>query len=376
MKFQVNRDAFSEAVSFAVRLLAQRPTLPILSGVLISTSGSSLTLSSFDYEVSARNTIDAAVDVEGRVLVSGRMLSDIASKLPEETVTVTLDGNKVTVHSGASKFVLQTMPLEEYPKLPEIEGSRGLVKTEEFSDAISQVTIAASRDDVTPVITGVQLDFANNKLSLIATDRYRAAVREIDWDGENLDGATALVPFRTIQEVGKSFGSIGTVEVVIAGEEDRRYIAFVSDNKAVTSRLISGNFPPVKRLFPEDTDHYAVVNTQDLIAATRRVQTVLERDAALKFTFENNSVELDASSGELAQASEILDVQLVGENTVVSLKPQFLLDGLGAVHAEFTKIAFTKTENPNKSGPVLITAQSSNDVTNYRYLLQPKMLLR
>ena len=88
---------------------------------------------------------------------------------------------------------------------------------------------------------------------------------------------------------------------------------------------------------------------------------------------------LEAIGSEQAQASETIDVALTGEDTVVSLKPQFLLDGLGAVHSEFTRISFTRTENPNKSGPVLITAQSSRDAAspdNYKYLLQPNLLLR
>ncbi|MBX3091781.1 MAG: DNA polymerase III subunit beta [Cryobacterium sp.] len=382
MKFQVNRDVFSEAVSFAVKLLPQRTTLPILSGVLIEAGDDGLTLSSFDYEVSTRATIAADVEENGKVLVSGRLLADIASRLPAAPVHVNTDGSKIVVKCGSANFTLLSMPVEEYPTLPEIAAESGVLPAEAFSTAVSQVAVAASRDDVTPVITGVQLEVTDNNLSLVATDRYRVAIRDIDWESrvaKNSEPMTALVPARTLLEVGKTFGHSGTISVAITSTDERELIAFSAEKKTVTSLLIKGNFPPVRRLFPESPDNYAVVNTAELMEAVRRVSLVLEREAALRFTFSIDGVTLEAIGSEQAQASETIDGHLNGEDTVVSLKPQFLLDGLGAVHSEFVRISFTKTDNPNKPGPVLITSQSSKDqagVDNYKYLLQPNLLLR
>jgi DNA polymerase-3 subunit beta len=382
MKFQVNRDVFSEAVSFAVKLLPQRTTLPILSGVLIDATEDGLTLSSFDYEVSTQTTITASVDEVGRVLVSGRLLADIASRLPNAPVNVYTDGSKIVVKCGSANFTLLSMPVEEYPTLPVIGEPTGLLPAEAFSAAVSQVAVAASRDDVTPVITGVQLEVSENSLSLVATDRYRVAIREVDWEASgsgNVESVTALVPARTLIEIGKTFGHSGTISVSITNSDDRELIAFSADKKTVTSLLIKGNFPPVRRLFPDTAENYAVVNTAELIEAVRRVSLVLEREAAVRFTFTIDGVSLEAIGSEQAQASEAIDGHLNGEDTVVSLKPQFLLDGLGAVHSEFVRISFTKTDNPNKPGPVLITSQSSKDqpgADNYKYLLQPNLLLR
>lgn len=382
MKFQVNRDVFSEAVSFAVKLLPQRTTLPILSGVLIETTDAGLTLSSFDYEVSTQTSIAADVEEPGRILVSGRLLADIASRLPSAPVQFSTDGSRVSVVCGSAKFNLLSMPVEEYPTLPQISASSGLLPAEDFAEAVAQVAVAASRDDVTPVITGVQLEVSENSLSLVATDRYRVAIREIPWDSGDSqapDGVTALVPSRTLTEIGKTFGHSGNVSVAVTNNDERELIAFSADNKTVTSLLIKGNFPPVRRLFPESVDNYAVMNTGELIEAVRRVSLVLEREAALRFTFAMDSVTLEAIGSEQAQASETIDAHLSGENTVVSLKPQFLLDGLGAVHSEFVRISFTKTDNPNKPGPVLITSQTSRETPgadNYKYLLQPNLLLR
>ncbi len=382
MKFQVNRDVFSEAVSFAVKLLPQRTTLPILSGVLIDASNDGITFSSFDYEVSTRTTISADVEENGQVLVSGRLLADIASRLPNAPVHVSTDGSKIIVKCGSANFTLLSMPVEEYPTLPVVQGETGILPADAFAAAVAQVAVAASRDDVTPVITGVQLEVSENSLSLVATDRYRVAIREIDWESKDpkiSETITALVPARTLIEVGKTFGNSGTISVSINSTDDRELIAFTADKKTVTSLLIKGNFPPVRRLFPESPDNYAVANTAELVEAVRRVSLVLEREAALRFTFSLDGVTLEAIGSEQAQASETIDGHLNGADTVVSLKPQFLLDGLGAVHSEFVRISFTKTDNPNKPGPVLITSQTSKDqagADNYKYLLQPNLLLR
>ena len=383
MKFQVNRDVFSEAVSFAVKLLPQRTTLPILSGVLIQAGDEGLVLSSFDYEVSSKTEIKADVEEPGTVLVSGRLLAEIAGRLPNAPVRVATDESRISVSCGSATFTLLSMPVEEYPSIPEVGAESGVVPAEEFATAVAQVAVAASRDDVTPVITGVQLEVRENSLGLVATDRYRVAVREIDWDGGAVGGEqesiTALVPARTLQEVGKTFGHSGTISVAITSRDDRELIAFSADKKTVTSLLIKGNFPPVRRLFPDTVDNHAVMNTVELIEATRRVALVLEREAALRYSFTADGLTLEAIGSEQAQASETVDAIMTGEDTIVSLKPQFLLDGLSAVHSEFVRISFTKTENPNKPGPVLITSQSSREQAaddNYRYLLQPNLLLR
>jgi DNA polymerase III subunit beta len=381
VKFDVNRDVFSEAVSFAVKLLPQRTTLPILSGVMIVADTEGITISSFDYEVSAKTHVAADVTTPGTVLVSGRLLADIAQRLPGDSVTCEIKGTSVAVTSGSAKFTLATMPVEEYPSLPEVSGITGSIEGSEFAHAVAQVSPAASRDDVTPVITGVLIDISSSGLSMMATDRYRVAAREVTWKGESVgsEGLHALIPARTLSEIGKTFAQAPVLSVTITTGGDRELVAFSSGDRTVTSLLIKGSFPPVQKLFPEHSPNYAVVSTTDLIEATRRVALVLEREAPLRFSFTADGVALEALGSDQAQASETIDGHLVGNECIVSLKPQFLIDGLSAAHSEFVRIAFTATDNPNKPGPVLITAQKSSDGEdshNYRYLLQPNLLMR
>lgn len=387
MKFHVNRDVFSEAVSFVVKLLPQRNPQPILAGVLIEASDEGLSLAAFDYEASARTTIEATVDEPGTILVHGRLLSEIASRLPNAPIQIEVgEDDGIVLTCGSARFTLASMPVQEYPAIPEVSGESGLVPAEEFATAIAQVAFAASRDDVTPVLTGVQLEVSGTQLSLVATDRYRVALREVAWDFGDHGGAgagdeptTALVPARTLTEVGKTFAHSGDIQVAFSGSGDREIIAFTSGNKTVTSLLIKGNFPPVRRLFPEQTDHYAVVSTSDLAEAVRRVSLVLDRSAPLRFTFTEDGVSMDASGTEQARATESVDATLAGEEVTLGLNPQYLLEALGAVKSEFARITFTSSDNANKLSPVLITPQTSAGDANavsFKYLLQPNLLLR
>ncbi|MFK4836300.1 DNA polymerase III subunit beta [Microbacterium sp. ZW T2_14] len=384
MKFHVNRDVFSEAVSFVVKLLPQRNPQPILAGVLIEASAEGLSLAAFDYEASARTTIDATVDDPGTILVHGRLLSDIASRLPNAPIQIEVDDDGgILLTCGSARFTLASMPVQEYPAIPEVTGDSGLVPSEDFATAIAQVAFAASRDDVTPVLTGVQLEVSGTSLSLVATDRYRVALREIPWDGGGTatdESTTALVPARTLTEVGKTFAHGGDISIAFSGSGDREIIAFTAGNKTVTSLLIKGNFPPVRRLFPEATEHHAVVNTAELAEAVRRVSLVLDRSAPLRFTFTTDSVSMDASGTEQARATESVDATLLGgDDVTLGLNPQYLLESLGAVKSEFVRITFTSSENANKLSPVLITPQTSVDRAgsdSFRYLLQPNLLLR
>ncbi|MGA7147897.1 MAG: DNA polymerase III subunit beta [Microbacterium sp.] len=383
MKFHVNRDVFSEAVSFVVKLLPQRNPQPILAGVLIEASEAGLSLAAFDYEASARTTIDATVDEPGTILVHGRLLSEIASRLPNAPIQVEVDEDGgILLTCGSARFTLASMPVQEYPAIPDVSGDSGLVPAEDFATAIAQVAFAASRDDVTPVLTGVQLEVSGTALSLVATDRYRVALREIPWDGgvsSSDEPTTALVPARTLTEVGKTFAHGGDISITFSGSGDREIIAFTAGNKTVTSLLIKGNFPPVRRLFPEATEHHAVVNTAELAEAVRRVSLVLDRSAPLRFTFTTDTVSMDASGTEQARATESVDANLVGEDVTLGLNPQYLLESLSAVKSEFARITFTSSENANKLSPVLITPQTSVDKAgsdSFRYLLQPNLLLR
>ena len=199
MKFRVERDVLADAVAWAARTLPPRPPVPLLAGLRIDAVDGRLVLSSFDYEVSARVEGDADVSEPGVALVSGRLLADISRSLPSRPVDVVTDGARVVLTCGSARFTLLTLPVEDYPSLPEMPSASGSIAGPEFAAAVAQVSIAAGRDDTLPVLTGVRIEIDGEKVVLAATDRYRLAVRELRWTPEQTGlSATALVPARTL----------------------------------------------------------------------------------------------------------------------------------------------------------------------------------
>jgi len=371
MRFRVERDVLAEAVTWTARSLPTRPPVPVLAGVRIEADTAGvLHLSSFDYEVSARSEIPADVSEPGTVLVSGRLLAEISRALPAKPVDVVLEGTKVTVTCGASRFSLLTMPVEDYPALPAMPDVVGTVAGDELTDAVAQVTVAASRDDTLPLLTGVRMEIQGEKITLLATDRYRLALRELVWTPTTPDyEATALVRARTLSDAAKSLGGEERVTVALSTGAGVDLIGFEAGGRHTTSLLVDGEYPAVRRLFPDETPIHAVVRTQELTEAARRVALVAERNTPIRLAFSEGQVVLDAGQGDDAQASEALEAVLVGEDITVAFNPQFLLDGLGALDTDFVGMSFT---HPHR--PVEFTGQGSlegEDDEEYRSLLVP-----
>ena len=320
--------------------------------------------------MSARSEIAADVSEPGTVLVSGRLLAEISRALPAKPVDVVLDGTKVSVTCGASRFTLLTMPVEDYPALPAMPAVVGTIAGEDLTEAVSQVTIAASRDDTLPLLTGVRMEIEGDLITLLATDRYRLALRELKWTPASPGmSSVALVRARTLSDAAKSLGGSSRVTVALSGSGGVDMIGFEAGGRHTTSLLVDGDYPAVRRLFPEETPIHAVVTTQALTDAAKRVALVAERNTPIRLSFTEGQVVLDAGQGDDAQASEALEATLDGEDITVAFNPQFLLDGLGALSTEFVRFSFT---HPSK--PVEFTGQRTidgDDDRSYRYLLVP-----
>lgn len=369
VKFRVERDVLAEAVTWATKSLPQRPAVPVLTGILITADATgSVELSVFDYEVSSRVEIAAEVEIAGTLLVSGRLLADIAKALPNQPVTLERNGNKVDLTCGSSRFSLMTMPVEEYPALPAVPDTSGVVSAGEFSHAVSQVSIATSRDETLPILTSVRVEIEGDTVTLLATDRYRLAVREFRWNPRTPDiSATALVRGRTLSDAAKAMG--GDVEIALAESGGKDMLAFSSSGRVTTSLLVEGDYPKVRSLFPKDVPIHAVLETAPLREAVRRVALVAERNTPIKFEFADGALTLRAGAGDDAQASESLPVEISGEDITTGFNPGFISEGLAAIDTPFVRFSMTE---PKK--PVVISGQQEIDGDydpSYRYLLMP-----
>jgi DNA polymerase-3 subunit beta len=345
VKFRVDRDVLADAVAWAARSLPVRPSVPVLSGLLIEASDDGLVLSTFDYETSARATLSADVSDEGKALVSGRLLSDICRSLPAKPVEMTLDGSRVSLTCGSARFSLQTMPVEDYPALPDM-----------------------------PAAT--------------ATDRFRLSHRELTWSPNSPDESlAALVPARVLGDTARSLTAGSEVTIALAsGGSGEGIIGFEGSGpggtRRTTTRLLDGEFPKVRSLFPAEHQTTARVDKAALVESLKRVALVAERNTAVQLAFSDGTLTLDAGSGDEAQASESIEASIEGEDITTGFNPQYLLDGLQVIDEAVVELAFTVGTKPvvisgsmGDSGPDNDRAESAAGGTGFRYLLMPRRLL-
>jgi len=373
VKFRVERDVLAEAVTWVARGLPNRPPVPVLAGVLIEASDEgTLTLSAFDYEVSAKITVAAEVAEAGTVLVLGRLLADISRNLPARPVDVRTDGNKVQVTCGSSRFSLLLMPSDDYPTLPSSPAISGTIAGDIFTQAVAQVAIAADRGDTLPILTGVRVEIEGEKITLLATDRYRLAMRELTWNPEATDAShVALVPARTLSDTAKALGASGSIEIHLGAADNGMsgLIGFEAGQRRATTRLLDGEYPKVTSIFPSSADTESVIETLALVEAVKRVALVAERNTPVRLRFTDGQVVIEAGSGDDAQASEAVEAVMTGPEIEIAFNPQFLLDGLGAVGTAYSRLSFTQS-----SRPAVLSGQAKLDGDadmSYRYVLMP-----
>lgn len=367
MKFSIERDVLADAVSWVARVVPSRPPVPVLAGVRVEAGDNTLSLAGFDYEQSARVSCPAEVGEPGTVVVSGRLLAEIVRSLPKRPVEVALDGSKVIVRCGASRFTLLTMPVDEYPTLPELPDVAGAVCGGLFAEAVAQVAVAASRDETLPVLTGVLVEPDGDTLTLMATDRYRLAVRTIPWTPAG-DVAPALIQARTLTDAVKHLD--GRDVTIRATDGTRSMWGLSQGRRHTTTLLLDGDYPRVRALFPAVVEDVAVVDRDALTGVVGRVAIVAERNTPIRLTFADGQVTVTAGQGEDAQATETLDS--AGGNLSIAFNPQYLLDGLGALSTPYARFSFTKATKP-----AVITGQATvdaDDDTSYRYLIMPVRL--
>jgi len=373
MRFQAERDTLADAIAWAARALPARPAAPVLAGMRLAVTGNTLALSTFDYEVSAQASVPVDGGEDGTVLVSGRLLAEIFKALPARPVEMATDGAQVTLRCGTAKFTLYTLPMDEYPSLPDMPPESGKVGADLLAQAIGQVAVAAGKDDTLPALTGIRMEFADGLVALVATDRYRLAVREFPWEPVIAGTeATVLVPARTLTEAARSFGGSAQVSIGLdAHGEDVTgcgIIGWESGGRQTTTRLLGGEYPPYQTLLPKDVDFTATAElaVAPFTEAVKRVALVAERNTPIRLTFTRDGLMLEAGAGDEATASETVEASFDAEDLKVAFNPAYLLDGLTAIDSDVAVISFT---SPTR--PAVLTGKDEGKAADYRYVLMP-----
>jgi DNA polymerase-3 subunit beta len=362
VKFRCDRDDLSEALQTVQRGVSSRPGIPALTGVLLEAGDEGhLTLTTTDLEVSARLSISVTVSEPGRALVPARLLADTVKSLSDAPVEFDADQSQAQIRCAAYEGALRLLPAEDFPALQPPSGTRVVVEAPRFAQAVGQVARAASRDEARPVLTGVLVEVSREGLTLVATDSYRLAVRELvaTAGGE----AKAIVPERAMSEAGRAASAIDKGEVELFLDESQ--ISIQAGSLTMTSRLIEGEFPNYRGLLPEGYESRLTVPRQQLLDAVRRVGLLARDTSPVRLEFNALGVKLSSQSPDLGQAVEAVEAQYEGDDITAAFNPHYLSDGLAAASGDTIRL---EVRDGLKPGIV------RGDGEDYTYLVMPVRL--
>ncbi|WP_029109279.1 DNA polymerase III subunit beta [Mycobacterium sp. URHD0025] len=384
LKFRVVREDFADAVAWVARNLPTRPTIPVLAGVLLTGTDDGLTISGFDYEVSAEVRVSAEIASPGSVLVSGRLLSDITKALPAKPVELSVEGTRVALTCGSARFSLPTLAVEDYPALPALPDETGVVSSDLFAEAIGQVAVAAGRDDTLPMLTGIRVEISGESVVLAATDRFRLAVRELTWETSATDvEAAVLVPAKTLAEAAKAGTDGNQVHLSLgsgAAVGKEGLLGIRSNGKRSTTRLLDAEFPKFRQLLPSEHTAVATIGVAELTEAIKRVALVADRGAQIRMEFGDDVLRLSAGADDVGRAEEDLPVEFAGDPLTIAFNPTYLTDGLSSLHSDRVTFGFTTPSRPAVLRPTGEDGGTGGSgpfpaaKTDYVYLLMPVRL--
>jgi DNA polymerase-3 subunit beta len=364
LKLVLSRDTFLDRLGVVARGVSTRSAIQTLSGVLLRVEDGTAELQATDTELGIRAGVESTVEREGAVVVPGRLLLDVARSLPNDSVTLEYDaaGQNVEVKSGSATFHLRTLPLEDFPKLPEPSGDVAIsVPAAAFVETIDRVARSASRDETRPHLTGVLVTAAGTSLRMVATDSYRLSVKETSLERPLSGELEVNVPARTLQELSRIASSTGAEEITVTALENQ--VVFAVGDVVLSSRLVEGRFPNYQQLLPEAYEHELRVDRGELLEVVRRVGLLAQKNAPLRLAFSDGQLEVSAQTPDIGEASESLPVPFKGEPLAIGFNPEFFRDGLES--AETDELVL-KLISPLRPGLI-----QSGDDGGFIYLVMP-----
>jgi DNA polymerase-3 subunit beta len=306
---------------------------------------------------------DTSVEGDGTVLLPGRLLGDVVRSLPQGDVGLALrpEARDVEVTAGSARFHLRTLPVDDFPRLPEAEGEPVNLPAAPLAETIERVARAASRDEVRPILTGVLVSAEEGTLTMVATDSYRLSVKQTELERPISERLEANVPARALRELARIIGQDGTDEVAIA--ISRNQAVFEAGNATLSSRLIEGQFPSWRQLIPESFENEVRLQREELLEVTRRISQLAQRNAPLRFAFAEGELTVAAETPDVGDAAETLPAPYSGEPLEIAFNPQFLIEGIDSIDADELTLHLSSPLRPG-----LLRPAGRED---YSYLVMP-----
>jgi DNA polymerase-3 subunit beta len=352
-------DELAQKVALVARAVSTRTTVQILSGIRLHAGDGRLDLAATDMDMSLRTSLDADVEGTGSIVVPGRLLMEVTRLLPDPSVVIEhrLEEGMVLLTCGAAQYRLHTYSVDDFPRLPDVEGETFAVARDSFLETAARVSRAASRDESRPVLTGILVRFDGSKVVMAATDSYRLAVKETALDAEP-PALEAIVPARALVELGRIAQSGDEIQLGL----HENHVLFGTADAWLTTRRIDGQFPDYRQLIPDTFEHEILLPRDDLLNVVRRVAVMAQRNSPLRLRFAEGELTISAQTQDVGEARESLPVPFAADPLEIGFNAEFLREGIESVDTDDVAIRLISSLRPG-----LIRSDSDD----FWYLIMP-----
>lgn len=365
MKFKVQNNELATKLSLVARILATGGVNPALAGILIEAEEGRLSFSSTDSNLGLRVPvhIEGAVESDGRVLVPGRLFADISRLLSsgQSEIEYRVSERSLAVSSGSSNFNLRTLNDQDFPPLPDAAGETISLEREALLETIELVARAASRDDMRPVLTSVQVLATGNEMTMVATDSYRLAVKRTRLAESVPVELDRNIPARALRELSRLLSSSDGDSVRVSVTD--RLVVFNVEGSILSTNTVDGQFPKYQQLFPETWDHDVRLPRNELLESVRRVSQMAQKNRPLKIALAPGELTISAETPDLGDAEEKLPANFEGEELAIGFNHEFFRDGLEAIEDDEVMLRLISPLRPGLLQPV--------QGDDFRYLVMP-----
>ena len=344
MKITIDQSVLVTGLTHIQNAVSNRPTIPVLSNVLLSAEGNELTLTATDLDLSVTTKVECTVEREGKTTLPAKKLVQIVRQLPSAPVTVDTDENQVSsISCNHSFFKILGISDLEFPVESGLDEARIFtLPNDQFKRMLEKISYSVSTDETRLVLNGILLSIREGTLTSVATDGRRLALMETVLDADQvLDGDTIL-PSKAVTELQKLLSEKGEVKISLG---DSR-ATFETNNTVLRTKLIEGNYPNYRQVIPGGFTEMCEIPREDLTKAINRVSLILtDTSSSVKMAIENDKVVVSATSNA-DESSEPIALSYMGTPISISFNPSFIQEPLKRLDCNNITLKFNDKISP------------------------------
>jgi len=361
--FKGSRDQFLTPLQAVCGIVEKRHTLPILSNVLIEKKGERLTLLATDIEMQIRTGTPSGGKEEVAVTVAARKLQDILRSLPDSAeVSLSLDERRLQLKAGKSRFNLQTLPAEDFPRMAEASATPTLLRLtqKQFKRLLGLVQYAMAQQDIRYYLNGLLLVATQNEIRLVATDGHRLAYVSEEIAGHH-DRIEVILPRKTVLELSRQLADNDEpLEIALAGTQAR----FSFGEVEFVSKLIDGKFPDYERVIPQQQNKILSLDRSLLQHCLQRAAILTnEKFRGVRLVLSPGSLKILSTNAENEEAQEEIEVEYSGDELDIGFNVNYLVDVLNNVSSDVIEV---RLADSNSSALMMLP-----DNERFKYVVMP-----